>query len=309
MQFISHANSSHLDTILDSDKVSIISPFLSGKTVSRIDNNRHTAFSIVTRLPSSYNYPSAFIENDPAPLLDAMERMGSKLKVYALPPVHSKIYINENSSWTGSANFTSNGFSGKPELLIDFEEVDSELSKITKLYISSSTRITKQNLKSLLEWIDDGLTEVASRGGSTASPDMPEAGGASYSDFLAWLRKYKGLHLADAKILVDRADGGNQMSGHVAIAFNGVASFLRKNPNLRTALMANTSGKPGPEVMKPLSKFIKKHGDSYQGPRGGKWRNYLSSDLGGRQTSGGAGNVIVRRTLVLLPAYLKSRGL
>ncbi|MBY0382486.1 MAG: NgoFVII family restriction endonuclease [Xanthobacteraceae bacterium] len=309
MRFISHAKSSHLDIILDSEKVDIVSPFLSKNTVSKININRHKAFNLVTRLPSSYNYPSAFIENDPAPLLEAMNRMGSKLKLYALPPVHSKIYINEKSSWTGSANFTNNGFSGKPEILVDFEEVNLEIAKIFKSYVSESTLITKKNLQKLLEWIGDGLTEVASRGGSTTSPDVPEAGGASYSDFVSWLRKYQGCHQSDAKILLDRADGGNQMSGHVAIAFNGVVSFLRKNPNLRSPLLASKSGKPGPNIMTPLSDFIKKHGDSYQGPRGGKWRNYLSTELGGRQTSGGAGNVIVRRTLVLLPAYLESRNL
>ncbi|WP_310084329.1 MULTISPECIES: restriction endonuclease PLD domain-containing protein [unclassified Sphingopyxis] len=307
MRFISHALPSDLDVILDSDKVHVVSPFLSEKTISRININRHKTFSLITRLPKSYNFPSAFIENDPKPLLDAMQRMGSKFRLYALPPVHAKIYINEASSWTGSANFTANGFSGKPEILVDFEQVHPELSRTFRTYLQQSTLITKQNLKALIGWIDEGLTEISRPGASKATQDEPEAAGASYESFLAWLRTYQGAHKRDAKVLLNRAEGGNQMSGHVAIAFNGVMSFLRKNPNLISNLLANTTGYPGTEVMQPLANFIRQHGDAYKGPRGGKWRSYLSTDLGGRQTGGGAGNVIVRRTLVLIPAYLRDR--
>jgi hypothetical protein len=307
MRFISHAQPGDLDTILDSDKVHVVSPFLSAKTVSRISSNRHKTFNLITRLPRLYNFPSAFIENDPKPLLDAMQRMGSKFRIYALPPVHAKIYINETSSWMGSANFTANGFSGKPEILIDFEQVHPELSRTFRTYLQQSTLITKQNLKALVGWIDEGLTEISRHGASKASQDEPESAGASYESFVAWLRTYQGVHKRDAQVLLNRAEGGNQMSGHVAIAFNGAMSFLRKNPGLLSNLLANKTGHPGPEVMQPLANFIRQHGDAYQGPRGGKWRNYLSTELGGRQTGGGAGNVIVRRTLILIPAYLRDR--
>ena len=310
MQFISHAKAAVLDTILDSNEVKIASPFLSKNTVSRISTNRHKRFELITRLPRTYHSPVAFIENDPLPLFEAAERMGAKFKLYALPTVHSKIYLNEQNSWTGSANFTDNGFSGKPELLIDFGEKSPDLDAIFKTYVNQSRIVTKKDLRTLLTWLDAGLTEVALRGGNAiATADEPEASGASYEDFVGWLGKYKGPHQADAVVLLNRAKGGNQMSGHVASAFNGVTSFLRKNPALRQAVKKYSNTSFGQEITAPLSAFIKKHGDSYRGPNGGKWRNYLSTRLGGRQTTGGAGNTIVKRTLILLPSYLDHRNL
>lgn len=310
MEFISHARSAHLDAILDADKVRVASPFLSDGTVARINNNRHKKFELITRLPTTYNYPAAFIENDPRPLRNAMERMGTKFKLYALPTLHAKLYINSSDSWTGSANFTQNGFSGKQELLLRFNGVNAELDRIFCVYKAQAALVSKANLNALISWIDDGLTEVGFRSSNAASTlDEPEGGGASYDSFLKWLAAYKGPHKQEAKTLLDRANGGNQMSGHVATGFNGVASFLRMNPDLRARLKAYNNTNFGPEILTPLSNFIKKHGNKYKGPNGGQWRNYLSVKIGGVQTTGGAGNSIVTKSLLLMPYYLDSKNI
>lgn len=236
--------------------------------------------------------------------------MGPKLKIYALPSIHSKIFLNKDRSWTGSANFTNNGFSGKPELLIKFDDVDPNLDKIFGNYLKQSVLVAKSSLMKLQRWIDKGLTEIDCRASRTQqTPDEPESGVASYNDFLTWLANYKQKHKSDAKTLLDRARGGNQMSGHVALAFNGVTSFLRKNPQVRELIDYNTWTQVKPIALKPLASFIKKYGDDYRGPNGGYWRNYLSTDLGGYQTTGGAGNTIVKRCVLLLPQYLDDRGL
>lgn len=310
MRFTGFANPADLDEILDSDAVRVVSPFLSSITLDRISSNRHKSFSLITRLPTSYNSPIAFIENDPAPIIAAIDRMGTKLRILALPSVHSKIFLNENYSWTGSANFTNNGFSGKPELLIRFDGVEPNLDKIFEKYEGQSYLVSKSKLLKLQDWINKGLTEIDSRASRThQTPDEPEAGVVSYSDFLKWLGSYNGKHKNIATILADRADGGNQMSGHVALAFNGVTSFLRKNPEIRRIIDYKNWTQAEDSALMPLANFIKKYGDEYRGPRGGFWRKYLSTDLGGRQVNGGAGNSIVKRSVLLLPQYLDERGL
>ncbi len=264
--------------------------------------------SLITRLPDQYNMPVAYIENDPAPLKGLLESYGDKVSLYALPSLHAKLFINENSVWMGSSNFTLNGFSGKQEIVAKFSEEKSFWSNIFNSYVDLSTRIAKGDLEKLDTWIQSGLTRI-SRMPPTEKNDDSQIAEVSFSfeEFVLWLQK-KHAPLPDLrKHLFDRVKGMNFMSGHVRAGFHGTMAFLAANEqHMDTVVAAGASSVPA-AVLGSFSEFVRLHGDEYRGPQGGYWRSYLSTKLGGVQTRGGAGDIIVKRCLVLVPHYIKGK--
>lgn len=299
-----------LNAILNSEKLDVVSPFLSKWSLRKIDPEKHKLFRLITRLPEVYHAPVAYLDNDPAPILQAMIAMGKKLQIFALPTVHAKLYMNENSSWVGSANFTKNGFSKKPELLLKFDETPASLVTVFKDYKAQSTLVSLENVQKLNRWCEMGLTKIRSDNpDKNSSPDEAVKVAASFQDFVDWLGKGSGPKQTARKQILAQVNGLNQMSGHVYPAFNGVLAFLRTHPKFIPDLKtANASAIPD-DVITSVAKFIRKYGDEYRGVNGGYWRSYLSTQLGGRQVGGGAGNAVVKRSLALLPIYMHDRGL
>ena len=81
------------------------------------------------------------------------------------------------------------------------------------------------------------------------------------------------------------------------------------NPDKASKLFSLNDTEIPTAILDHVAAFIKKYGDEYRGTQGGYWRRYLSDSLGGTQTAGGAGNTIVKKCLVLLPIYMRDRGL
>lgn len=298
-----------LKEILTSDNVDIVSPFVSGWSLSKIKPDSHLAVRLITRLPDMFHAPVAYLDNDPKPIKLAMERMGGKLSVYALPTVHAKLYVNDTSAWTGSANFTRNGFSEKQELLLKIEEIEP-WRKIFRKYKSDSSRVRLADIEKLVRWCDLGLTKTRQKAPDDgASPDQAVQIAASFDDFVSWLGKAGGPKAPVRRHLYGRVNGINNMSGHIYPAFNGVLAFLRMNIKYLTKLRSLNENQIPQEILSDLRAFVKTYGDEYRGVRGGFWRNYLSVTLGGTQVGGGAGDTIVKKCLILLPDYMRARGL
>lgn len=297
-----------LDDIVRGKRLRIASPFYSAASISLLDLRKSMEVSLITRLPDQYNMPVAYIENDPAPLKGLLESYGDKVSLYALPSLHAKLFINENSVWMGSSNFTLNGFSGKQEIVAKFSEEKSFWSNIFNSYVDLSTRIAKGDLEKLDTWIQSGLTRI-SRMPPTEKNDDSQIAEVSFSfeEFVLWLQK-KHAPLPDLrKHLFDRVKGMNFMSGHVRAGFHGTMAFLAANEqHMDTVVAAGASSVPA-AVLGSFSEFVRLHGDEYRGPQGGYWRSYLSTKLGGVQTRGGAGDIIVKRCLVLVPHYIKGK--
>lgn len=264
--------------------------------------------SLITRLPDQYNMPVAYIENDPMPLKKLLQRSGNKFSLYALPSLHAKLFINDNSVWMGSANFTLNGFSGKQEIIAKFSGKQESWSRIFDSYVGQATRVTQDDLKKLVRWIESGLTRV----NRAPIPEDHDDGQIvevpfSFEEFVSWLQK-KSAPLPDLrKHLFDRVNGKNFMSGHVRAGFHGAMSFLATNDKYMTAMLSANSDSIPTVVLSSFSEFVRLHGDEYRGPQGGKWRSYLSTKLGGVQTGGGAGDIIVKRCLTLIPRYIEDK--
>ena len=297
-----------LDEILLGRSINIASPFYSASTVNMLNMDNAENVSFITRLPDQYNMPVAYVENDPTPLKRLLERSGNKFSLYALPTLHAKLFMNENSVWMGSSNFTLNGFSGKQEIVAKFSGKQDPWSKIFKSYLSDATRVTQADLDRLIQWIKDGLTRV----NRMPEPEDEQVGKTrsapySFEDFASWLREKRAPLPELRKHLYERVQGKNFMSGHVRAGFYGATAFLVTDEGRMKLLAATGTGDVPAQILEDFAEFVRKFGDQYRGPRGGRWRNYLSTKLGGTQTKGGAGDIIVKRCLSLIPLYAAAR--
>lgn len=297
-----------LKEIISGSNIKVASPFFSSASLNLISARHTKKMVFITRLPTQYIMPSAFIENDPAPLAELFSQLSNRLNVYALPSLHAKLFLKDKTAWVGSANLTLNGFSGKPEIVIRFKDSENYWSGVFSDYRSIASPVRRPDLAKLLKWIDLGLTKVRGQD-NTAERPSGEAAYAplTFEDFVEWLSEPRQPHPSIRKHILDRVNGKNFMSGHVPTAFHGAMAFLRLNGEHRHRLesVSDTSIPTG--ILSEFASFVEEYGDEYRGPKGGYWRNYLSTRLGGAQHGGGAGDTVAKKCLVLIPAYVNAR--
>lgn len=297
-----------LNEIVDSPNLRAASPFYSSASLQLINPSRVRNFTFITRLPSQYIMPTAFIENDPLSLLDLLTRLRHKMKLFALPELHAKLYVSDDYVWVGSSNLTINGFSGKQEIMIQFDGQHKTWSDVYESYRLDAVAIGLSELKKLSEWVSLGLTNVRSPNRSDSHSDTgSKKTPLTLEDFIDWLGD-PNQPMADVrKHLHDRVNGKNYMSGHVPPSFNGAMAFLQLNRKYVGALKGVSDQAIPQQVLDEFAAFVRRFGDQYRGSKGGRWRNYLSVRLGGAQVSGGAGDTVAKKCLVLIPAYVKAR--
>lgn len=297
-----------LEEIVSSGQLQVASPFYSSASLALIAKGSLEKIALITRLPTQYIMPSAFIENDPTPLVQLFDDMDKRLTVYALPSLHAKLFVKENTAWTGSSNLTLNAFSGKQEIVIRLKDPDGFWSEVFSDYCKSAVHVNKDDLDKLLKWIDLGLTKVRSQYNTAEKPSgETDYAPLTFEDFIEWLSEKKQPHPSIRKHLLERVNGKNFMSGHVPPAFHGVMAFLRLKSEYRSRLEGLDDRSIPTDIFADFSSFVEDFGDEYRGSQGGYWRNYLSTRLGGAQKSGGAGDTVAKKCLVLAPAYVNAR--
>lgn len=300
---IEFPSKSIFDEITDGDTLDIISPFYSAWSIGRLPARPTTRIRLITRLPEQYHSAPFVLENDPRPLKKAMDKLGSRLTIFALPSVHAKLYICPQTAWLGSANFTRNGFSGKGELLLRISPVQDNIRATFHRFIGQSVRVQATDVSFLINCLRDGITKLALQpsAGGALGDNLETIASVSYEEFATWLASRP-----DAGYILDRVSNKNRMSGHVYSGFYGVSAFLRLNPKLGRAL---AKSEPGAESMtlEKLADFVRKYGSKFGGPRGGTWNSKLSIRLGGLQSGGGAGDVVVKHLLPLVASYLRHK--
>lgn len=285
-------------------KIDIVSPYFSQWALHKLTERKREKVRFITRLPNQYHSAPLFLDNDPRPLKRAMELLGPALSVFALPEVHAKLYITATQSWLGSANFTHNGFSGKGELLIRIAPSGTLLPETFQSFLRKSTKVTSGNIDFLIRCMGAKLTRINPLPKTEdQSGDTSFSYAISYENFQHWLNSQD-----DSGYISDRIMNKNHVSGHVYSGFHGVSSFILKYPDVGIQLL-NVNDAIDDEITRKLTAFVKKYGDQFGGPRGGTWNSKLSTRLGGLQTGGGAGDVIVKHLLHGVAKYLRYKGL
>jgi hypothetical protein len=222
--------------------------------------------------------------------------------------VHAKLYLTAATGWVGSANFTKTGFSGIGELLLRFNPPSDELRKTFDAFRVKAKPVTKENIQFLVENVRLGLTKLSpDLDAGKDSADAPIDALSSYEDFENWIEGRKENEIAT--YISQRMHNKYRMSGHVYSGFHGTFAFLRENLIMGRQLL-KIQELPIPDaILNELSKFIKRYGDKFGGPRGGTWRSKLSVRLGGVHMGGGAGDVMVKRLLIEVPRYMNHKRL
>ncbi|WOI52588.1 hypothetical protein [Parvularcula sp. LCG005] len=298
-----HPDADLLKTIVDSPNLRVASPYYSEVALRVIDENTVRDMVFITRLPYEFNRPPAFIENDPAPIISLYKRI-QRFTLYALPTLHAKIYINYRCAWIGSSNFSTNGFSSQEEIIAEIPQPANEIVNAFDSYIGVSRPIKLTEVQQLAHWIDAGLTKVLNAQTSQISERGSVHPPYSIEDFEVWLQEPTAPHSEIRRTILNQLHGKNQMSGHVKHAFNGVLSFFRIYPSNLSSVKCSDYENIPDRTINQLRDFIIEYGDEYRGINGGYWRNYLSSNIGGMQNGGGAGDAVVKRCLVLMPHYI-----
>ncbi|MCW8143018.1 hypothetical protein NM963_04230 [Agrobacterium tumefaciens] len=310
LDFVVRPVGADFKAILATVRLDVVSPFYSAWSLAQVDKPAKTKMRFVTRLPDQFYAPPAFVDNDPKPLRELMQTMGSRLEVYADPNVHAKVYVGTKNTWIGSANLSRNGFSGKGELLLRFA-TDARMRGLFGEFKNFAQRVTVHDMLKLEGFISAGLTARAPRpeatdsANSDASADITLGSSVTFEDFEDWLNPSVLVHQQIRASLQNK----NRMVGHAYSAFHGGLQFLSRNRPIALKLLATPDSAYSDDVRLPLAAFVTAYGDKYGGPRGGTWRSKLSTRLGGTQESGGAGDTVVRRFLITLPEYMRQRGL
>lgn len=303
-----------LKSVLNGRRLDLIAPYARKGPLSRIKPANHERVRIIVRLPFPGIPLPTRLENDPRDLLDLSTRMGAAAHIYALPAVHTKLYLNGALAYFGSANFTSTGFGGGFESLLSTNDPASyaKLADVFEKYRKQAKRLSPAFLSSLSKRFERGDFEY------TALPEKPitlvaNPVGDDEGAFRTWLMS---LGEADAQYIENRFDlsAGYNMTGHTQSAFPGIRAFLRNNLDL-IPILAGQVYQPwafwdqNPEPKARLKQFVLTKGHLYPAKGGGAWKYKLPPFLGGPgKPGGGKGSGLIARMLIYLARYAIDEG-
>lgn len=302
-----------LDRVLDGACLDLVAPFATRGALQQLDPARHDRVRIVTRLPRPFDALPRRLDNDPRHFIDLMARFGRNVHVYAMPSVHTKLYLNGSEAFYGSANLTSFGFGSNPESLLVTSDTSTyrRLSAMFSDYRTRSERVSKAFLDKLARYLLRGALEYS------PAPEQPvllraNPVGDDEAHFRSWLRRQPGYDPVYIEARFDPASGYN-MVGHAQSGFPGIRAFLRDNLDLIPTL-ANATYSPRAfwrshqDVASRLREFIILRGHGFPAAGGGDWRRKLPASLGGWSTGGGRGSGLVARLLIFLARYARDEG-
>lgn len=308
-RIIDRPDSNTLDAVLAGRRLDLIAPFARKGPLERLNPQAHDRIRIISRFPTKPAHLVNRLDNDPRDFLELHARLGARVQIYALPSVHTKLYLNGERAYYGSSNFTSTGFGGNPESLISIVEQDTYLlfSHMFLNYLNQANRISVSYLRGLRARLESGNAVF------TASPDGPvtlqaSAMGNDVAHFRNWL---VGLHEGDADYIEARFDpgAGYNMTGHTQSAFPGMRAFLRENLDLIPQLAAQdyepyVFWQRNPEASRRMAQFVQTRGHFYPARGGGAWNRKLPPFLGGvGQNGGGRGSGLIARMFIYLSRY------
>ncbi|MEA2984714.1 MAG: PLD-like domain [Alphaproteobacteria bacterium] len=314
-RLIDRPSAATLGQVINGRRLDLIAPFARRGPLERIVPASHDRVRLIVRLPRPTDLIPKRLDNDPRDFVRLLDRMAHRAHVYALPRVHTKLYLNGTSAYFGSANFTSSGFGRNPEALLVATEpsVYEELRGTFDKYLHQSTRLPLSFLRRLSLVVEQGDAEVV------AAPEQPvllvrDRNADDIGNFRNWLNSKATPDALYAEARFDPGSGYN-MTGHAYSAFYGIRAFLGENLDLIPELAGTVYVPNGtfwsgwPEMQGRFAGFVRAKGHLYPGQGGGPWRNKLPPSLGGHGPGGGGmGSGLVARMLILLSRYAIERG-
>ena len=213
-QLIDRPRRNDLISIVAGRRLDLIAPFARKGPLREITPARHDRVRIIVRLPLPGQPLPVRLDNDPRDFVDLADRMGAAAQIYGLPSIHTKLYLNGNSAFFGSANFTTMAFSGIGETILRTDDVATyaHLATLFEQYRLASRRLPLAHLRGLARKFDRGDFDF------TATPEEPAVlsrnPAADREDmFRAWLFTLDEIDAQYIEERFDRAAGYNMTCG------------------------------------------------------------------------------------------------
>lgn len=259
---------------------------------------------------------------DPPALLQAAScwsEAGSEVKIYIGKNAHAKFYMGEHSILIGSANLTTRGLSGLGDEVMwcvpmcgedrkSFESgVRRYLGGMELIRLTDLERFVDKNASLVEKKKKNKLQSEENRPRRILEAQRPLRLG-SYSNFLDWLTKQQ---TAAAREILARANGKNNLSGHIYRNYYGIRQYLIYSPqrldrfrsasedNYKLSLDATTEG--------DIARFVKKYATDEADFSLETWKTYLPAECGGRAGKHGGTIGNLNKMLPLVAKYLTGR--
>lgn len=298
---------------LSGSRVDIATAFYSGAALNRI-SVRASRVNFYCRL--NCRDLSEWISGHIAPdaLRDfafMLREAGAQVKIFVAPKAHAKVYVGDKGALVGSANLTMRGFGGGLEIVEKATTVEGR--RALNKYVRSLELLP---LDSLHKFVEQHKNEVIlQRQRQPPVRDMlPTVKRDSirrlgdYENFKRWLSMQPE---AAAKVVLQRANGAGNLSGHIYRNFYGLRQFFIANPSyLRSFRVVDPDGyslasDSGTEA--EIKKFVKHHAVNESDFELDRWRTYLPTECGGRAGKHGGTIGNLNRMLPLISRYLYRR--
>lgn len=298
-------------------KYTLATAFYSAARLSEFETDAK-ALDFMVRL--NFNDITEWVAGAIAPdaLLETWDRFSDRdVRVFIGRDAHAKVYAGDTDFLVGSANFTVRGLSGTAHEIMWRESggaARKRLEESLDRYRKHLRQITREELEN---FVSANKAKVAALKKKTQPhpeavlPPLqrPDRLG-DFEDFKVWLRARK--RDPDAQLVLARANGDGQLSGHIYRGFFGIRQFLIHHPgewrklskvpeNVTYRLSANTATRD------TLRAFIEVEAVDEGDLAVDRWRTYLPLWAGGRQTTGGASIGNVNRMLPLMAKYLDEK--
>lgn len=259
---------------------------------------------------------------DPPALFQTASRWtehGSEVKLYIGKNAHAKLYMGEHSALIGSANFTSRGLSGLgDEMMWCVPMRGNERKSLEKGVRRYLDGMNLMQLKDLERFVDknESLVKKAKKKKLQSGESRPKKiykeqrslRLGSYSDFLAWLTKQP---TTAAEEILARANGKNNLSGHIYRNYYGIRQYLIYSPD-RQDRFSNASEdeyklSSDAETEDDIARFVKDYATDEDDFSLKTWKTYLPTECGGRAGRHGGTIGNLNRMLPLVAKYLAAR--
>jgi hypothetical protein len=257
---------------------------------------------------------------DPPALADFVEKhekAGKSVNLFVHPIAHAKVYVGRKKFLVGSANLSTRGFSGVGhELLWESKQQNqhTEIRKSMRDYSDKFQALTLAELKSYVA-IHHADVDTFKKNNPRRfaafnedrvdhlSPRATRYG--DYEDFKIWLDSRPEI---EAREILDRANGKNNLSGHIRANFFGLRQWMLADPAIQKfgrTVDADTykfSADAAREAR--LKEFVETNAANEPGFSLSTWQAYLPKESGGsaKKHGGTIGNL--NRMVPLMARYL-----
>ena len=284
----------HLHSVgLNGSELVLATAYYSGRALFSL-KPKAPLVRIFTRLDleTAEDWANGYI--DPPSLLlfkEQQEERGAVVELFTSRLAHAKVYFGDQAAIIGSANLTLRGFGGGQEVIYRIVDYDQRIKIVNamKLYAMNFDQLTSLDLADYIKKYKSQVNSKRKRNRIMDEDHLPRFRRSrhfhlgEYSDFLRWLSRKK---TAGAIEIHERADGKNNLSGHIRSNFYGIRQLFLSFPEI-----LNKFALQDPETYKLskdsdtemiINEFVEKHAIDEDDFEIEMWRTYLPIECGGR---------------------------